>query len=116
MRYILVALLISAPVFAETVQSGTCSELQIRGSVRIEKTDMLVVMAEKTQSEKKLPVFFRAQPRLSPYINHYVQLSVIVDKDKILSVDAVKDAVPDALNRNAETEMKKVKEVKCPSL
>ena len=111
MRYFLIALFISAPVFAET-----CSLLDLRGSVRIVKTDMIVVVAEKTQSEKKLPVYLKAQPRLSPYIDHYVYLKAIVDKDKILSVEEVKDDAPDPLNRNAETEMKKVKETKCPSL
>lgn len=116
MRIFLIALAISAPVFAETIQSGTCSELQLRGSVRIDKTDMLVVVAEKTQSEKKLPVYLKTQPRLSPYIGHFVDLKVIVDKDKILSVLDVKDDTPEVLNRNAETEMKKLKEVKCPTL
>lgn len=111
MRFFLIALFISAPVFAET-----CSLLELRGSVRIEKTDMVLVVAEKTQSEKKLPVYLKTQPRLSPYIGHYVQLKAIVDKDKILSIEEVKDDSPDPLNRNAGTEMNKVKEVKCPSL
>lgn len=111
MRIFLIAMLISSPLFAET-----CSEIDLRGSVRIEKTAMLVVMAEKTQSERKLPIYLKAQPRLSPYINHFVQLKVIVDKDKIVSVLDVKDDVPEMLNRNANTEMKKLKEIECPSL
>jgi len=111
MRIFLIALLISAPAFAET-----CSLLDLRGSVKIAGTDMILVVAEKTQSERKLPVYLKTQPRLSPYINHYVQLKAIVDKDKIVSVEEVKDDVPETLNRNAGTEMNKVKEVKCPSL
>lgn len=111
MRILLVALLISTPVFAEI-----CSEIHLRGSVRVNKAEMFVVMAEKTQSQKKLPVYLKTQSRLSPYIGHYVQLKAIVDQDKIISILDVKDDVPEMINRNAETEMKKVKEVPCPSL
>lgn len=111
MRIFLIALIISAQAFAET-----CSQYEFRGSVRIEKTDMLVLVADKTRSEKKLPVHISVQSKLAPYINHYVQLKAIVDKDQIVSIEEVKDDTPDPLNRNADTEMKKVKEIKCPSL
>jgi hypothetical protein len=111
MRFFLIAFFISASAFAET-----CSLALLHGSVRIIKTDMLLVVAEKTQSEKKLPVYFKTQARLSPYIDHYVQLKAILDKKKILYIEEVKDVSPDPLNRNAATEINKVKKVKCPSL
>ncbi len=111
MRIFLIALIISTQAQAET-----CSQYEFRGSVRIDKTDMLVLVADKTRSEKKLPVHISVQSKLSPYINHFVQMKAIVDKDQIVSIQEVKDDTPDPLNRNADTDMKKVKEIKCPSL
>lgn len=100
--------LISFSVSAHTA----CQKWELRGWVRVKANDLHLVVAEKTMSQKSLPVYFEASPKLVPYKHRYVKVQVeIKDKDlrpdsQIQKVLSVKEDVPDPLNQNAESEMK----------
>jgi hypothetical protein len=72
------------------------------------------VLAEKTMSQRLLRVDLITQPKLSPYINHYVKMKAVVKEDMILSVEDVSDDIRDPLNQNQDSELRKLKDVKCP--
>ncbi len=109
MRFAILAFLISVPAFAET-----CMQMNLKGHVRLDKTKMNLVVAEKTMSERKLTIELTTQHKLSPYINHYVNLKAIVKQNVVLVVEEVADDIRDPLNQNQNTELKKLKDVKCP--
>lgn len=75
---------------------------------------MHLVVAEQTMSHRVLKVELMTQPKLSPYVNHYVKMKAIVRQDTILSVEDVADDIRDPLNQNQNSELRKLKDVKCP--
>lgn len=109
MKYLGVFLFISVPAFADV-----CSQVEIKGTVRTDKVDMHLVMASKTMSQKKYEVYGPIQSKLSPYINHYVKIKGVLKKDELVDIDDVADDVADPLNQNQSSELKKLKEIKCP--
>lgn len=92
-----------------------CQKWELKGWVKEKDHDLHLVIAEKTMSQKILPVYFEASPKLAPYKNRYVKVLVEI-KDKTLNTNSeirkvisVKEDVPDPLNQNAKSEMKCVR-------
>lgn len=79
-----------------------------------------LIVAEKTLSEKKLPFATEVQMKVVPYVDHYIQGTFVINKKEpltgvtVLQINELKDAVPDPLNQNQNTTMKKIKDTACP--
>jgi hypothetical protein len=105
-------ILISFSVSAEK----SCALYELSGHVVLEKSGMILLIAKKTMSEKKLSVAVEQQSPLMPYVDRYITGTFIVSGNKILAAKKVTDAIPDPLNQNQQSTSKKLKDEKCPKL
>lgn len=115
MRYILFIFLFYS-IFQNVI---ACSLYELHGFVRLNKLDLYLNVAPNTKSEKKLPVFFKVGPTLSPYINSFITGEFILEKDiqssvKILGVNKIEYSVYNPLVQNENNTFKKIKEIECP--
>lgn len=115
-------LLITLCLYSAQSFSKTCSVYELKGKVVLEKTGLFLVVAEKTLSEKKLPVYLTLQDKFAPYVDHYISGTFVLPKktfmsgDQIFGVRNIQDAVSDPLNQNQDTVEKKLKDETCPKL
>ncbi|MFP5385811.1 MAG: hypothetical protein ACLGHN_07000 [Bacteriovoracia bacterium] len=106
------SLIITLPAMA----ADKCSLLELAGTIRENDGDLELVVASKTMSEKVYPIDLRARPKAAPYRDIHVKGEFILDSKKILSIKKITDSLPDPLNQNESTVIKKLKDVPCPKL
>ncbi len=97
----------------------TCEVYDLRGFVRVQNNELSLVIAEKTGSQKQLPVFFKTRPRFSPYVNRFIQGRFVLESElqtnvKILKVFKIEDAVFDPLRQNEANTTQKIAGAECP--
>lgn len=114
LKYITFVLFFSLQALAKD-----CPQYELTGVVRVQKTELRLIVAEKTASEKNLPLKLQIEPRFAPYKNQTVSGVFTLEKPlmsgvKILAVESIDSGVADPLNQNQETTMKKLKDVTCP--
>ena len=93
-----------------------CSLNELSGTIREKDGDLELIVAQKTRSEKVDQVNLRARPKAAPYRDLFVTGEFITDSKKILVIQKISESIPDPLNRNESTVMKKLKDVPCPKL
>ena len=100
--------------------SSKCSIYELKGTVKVIDSQLQLFVAEKTLSEMKLPIFYTAGPSFSPYVNQYIFGEFVLDAEdamsgvQILNVKKIQNVIPDPLNQNQATTMKKKGEISCP--
>jgi hypothetical protein len=100
----------SLSVFAES----TCQLYEITGRVRFADKKMVLLMAEKSLSQRSFVVDGEIQNQLAPYLDHLVKGTFLLGHDKILKARDLKDGVFDPLNAGQETALKFLGGEVCP--
>jgi hypothetical protein len=116
MKILLLAII---PLITFAKPSDSCSVYEMQGVVRAKEHELHLVIAEKTMSEKSMPVDFKEENKLYPYVNRAVSASFEINAKtpqtgvKILKIENPKDIIIDVLNQNQKTTYRKVKDIKC---
>jgi hypothetical protein len=111
--------LIFFPTIIFAKAPNKCAIYEMQGMVRVKNNDLYLVIAEKTMSEKSMPVELKEEYKLSPFINRAVSANFSINASepqtgaKIFKIENPKDVVIDVLNQNQKTTFSKIKEIKC---
>lgn len=111
MKYSLgIFFIISGNLLAE----DKCALAMMKGHIRMNESGTFLVVAEKTQSEKKHPVKLEIQDRFAPYFNQFISGEFIITDRRIVGVKNINHDTYDPLLKGEETSYKKIKDEKCP--
>lgn len=109
-------------IFIQSLPALACVQYELSGFVERKGSDLEVVVAKHTKSEKHLKIPYKIQLKFSPYLDKFMKGVFITegnrltDQQKILKVERIDLEVFDPLNQNESNSFLKLKEVKCPAL